>query len=122
MKFAKYAFLAVLAIALILGTAGCSYQSSATYFGGGVLVQYYQTKVRGENDNLTITFYDPGTYHLAFSTTPGESKRGNQYMPDDRDVTITTAPRPYVISQYVLPDYLRITITKDGVSETHDFQ
>lgn len=121
MKRSKLLILA-LAIVLAVSATGCTYQSSATYFGGSVLVQYFQTRVRGENDNLTITFNEPGTYHLAFTTTPDKSKYGSQYMPDNRDVTVTTAPRSYVISQYILPSFLRITITRDGVTETHDFQ
>lgn len=125
MKFTKCTVLVVLALIIALSATGCiSYQSKATYFGGSVLVEYYQIKGSQESDNLTFTFYDTGKYHVSFSTTPGTYNFiYAKYMPTDRDIVIDKTPRVYLIEQYILPDYVRITITKDGdVPETHDFQ
>ncbi|MCC7531845.1 MAG: hypothetical protein IT342_25300 [Candidatus Melainabacteria bacterium] len=73
-------------------------------------------------DTFTLTFYEPGPYTVSFSAAPGESTRGQQYRPQDFEVKIEQAPRVRVIYQYILPVYLRVAITRNGVSETHDFK
>ncbi len=118
----------ILVIALLLVTAlslsGCKteYESKASYFSGTILAEYHQTRTRGSDDTFTLTFYEPGTYTVSFSAVPGESTRGQEYRPQDFEVKIEQAPRVRVINQYVLPDYLRVTITHNGVSESHDFK
>lgn len=109
-----------------LVTAGCnaSYNSKASYFGGALLADYQQSSSRDSCDNFTLTFFEPGSYHVAFSQTPGTVGRdghGPEVMPKDFDVTIAQAPRARVVSQYNLPDYLRVTITRDGRAEFYDF-
>lgn len=119
------------AVALGLSTfllTGCihdAYDSQASYFAGSVLVQYHQTPNRTEDDTLTITEYGTGSYHVSFTETPGKSgdpKEDLQRMRKDFDAVVTQAPRVRVVSQYRLPNFLRVTISHDGTSETHDFQ
>ena len=99
--------------------------SEQTYFDGSVLVKYQQFS-SNVNDMMSFTFYDPGKYHIAFKWTPGKSSplgRGPEYMPKDRDVTIKKSPRTILVSQYILPDYITVTITNSsGQVESHDFQ
>lgn len=107
----------------MLTLSGCQqYDSKASYFEGSVLVEYHQTRTRNSDDSITLTFYEPGKYEVAFSRTPGKGSRGAEHMPQSFTVDLDQAPRVRVISQYILPDFLRVTITRNGKSETHDFQ
>jgi len=117
----------ILVIALLLATAltlsGCTeYDSKASYLNGAVLAEYHQTRTGGSDDSFTFTFYEPGTYEVSFSAVPGKSSRGQEYRPQNFEAKIDQAPRVRVISQYVLPDFLRVTITHNGATETHDFK
>jgi hypothetical protein len=116
--------LLILAATLLVG-CDQTYNSKASYFDGKVLVEYQQQEARGTNDSITLTFYAPGPYHVAFSETPGKkgrSSRSTGVMPKDFDTTINETPRVQVITQSVIPDYLRVTITQHNVNEAHDFQ
>jgi hypothetical protein len=100
--------------------------AQATYFDGSVLVDYRQSgNWSNDNDALTITIYEPGSYRFLFSQTPGESPRdgrGNEVMPQGFDAVIAQAPRVRVVSQWKLPDFLRVTIVRaDSAWESHDF-
>ncbi len=107
----------------MLTLSGCQeYDAKASYFEGSVLAEYHQTRSRGSDDSITLTFYEPGKYEVAFSRTPGKGGRGAEHMPQNFTVDLEQAPRVRVISQYILPDFLRVTITHNGKSETHDFQ
>ncbi len=115
--------IALLAVsALTLSGCNTEYESKASYFNGTILAEYHQTRTRGSDDTFTFTFYEPGTYNVTFSAIPGESSRGQEYRPQGFETTIEQAPRVRVINQYILPDFLRVTITHNGVSETHDFK
>ncbi len=110
-------------IVALLSLAGCrEFKAKATYFDGAVLAEYHQLEARGgSNDSFTLTFYETGTYYVAFSQTPGKSDRGIEYMPQNFTIVINSVPRLHVISQYILPGFLRATITYGGKTETHDF-
>ena len=115
---------------LALSLAACappSYNSSADYFDGSVLVEYYQTRMRGHDDSMTITFNDKGNYEVHFSYTEGfENSRFNNPdkapLPEDFTFTVTDGPRTKVITQYILPGFLTVTITHNGRTESHDFK
>jgi hypothetical protein len=53
--------------------------------------------------------------------TPGKPDHGIFYMPKNFQTNILAAPREQIIEQYNLPYFLRIAITRAGVTETHDF-
>ena len=42
-------------------------------------------------------------------------------MPKDFDITVEQAPRVHIVKQYILPDFMRVTITRNGTSEWQDF-
>ena len=109
----------------LLIVAGCAaqFESKSTYFEGDVSVEYFQTRQRGHDDYLTFTFYEEGTYKVTFERTPDKGSRGSQYMPDGFTITIDEAPREHIVRQYILPDFLRVTIERDEKeTEYHDFQ
>ena len=103
----------ILGIALL---AGCTreYFAKGSYFDGAVIAEYKQSTARGTNDYLAFRFYEKGTYEISFSITPGKGGRGQDKVPQNFTKTIEVAPREIVVAQYVLPDFLRITITKNG--------
>lgn len=113
---------------LVLGVlSSCqAYESKADYFNGAVLVEYHQTTQRGNDDYLTMTFNEKGDYSVKFSYTAGyERSRFNQgkaTLPKDFNITVVDSPKSKVISQYVLPGFLTITITHGDETESHDFQ
>lgn len=113
----------LLAVAIIL-LSGCGtveFFSKSSYFDGDVVLEYKQTRSRDHNDYVTFRFYQQGTYQITFSITPGKSDRDKEYLPKDFTKAIQQVPREIVVEQYVLPNFLRVTITRDGVSESHDF-
>lgn len=117
----------LLAIVMLLVAAltltGCQqYDAKASYFEGTILAEYHQSRSRGTDDTFTLTFYEPGKYEVTFSRTPGQGSRGAEHMPQNFTVDLDQAPRVRVISQYILPDFLRVTITHNGKTEIHDFQ
>lgn len=102
------------------------YRSSASYFNGGVLGEYYQTLSHNQ-DSFTLTFYEKGEYQVHFSLTPGtESRSFNRKwamtIPEDFTINITDSPRVKVINEWILPGFLRVTITHNGKVEYHDFK
>lgn len=109
-----------LIIGLALLASGCvRFDSVSTYFNGTVVVEYKQ--VAGTSDDyLTFRFYEPGIYEIYFSTPP--EKIATHQLPNDFRQVIETVPREFVVSQHVLPNYLRVTIKKDNQTEFHDFQ
>ncbi|MFA6096185.1 MAG: hypothetical protein WC788_00990 [Candidatus Paceibacterota bacterium] len=112
----------LLALAIIVSLSGCTeYYSKSSYFNGTVAVEYRQTKTGNSDDYLTFRFYDPGTYEISFSIPSGKAKARTGLLPEDFKQEIETAPREITIKQHVLPDHIRITIKKDGQTESHDF-
>lgn len=97
------------------------YFSKSSYFDGGVIVEYKQSRARGSDDYLTFRFYEKGTYQVIFSITPGKGVWGQDNIPQNFTCIIHRAPREVLVKQYVLPDFLRVTITKDGETELNDF-
>jgi hypothetical protein len=117
MKRKMILLLVGLVCVFVVVLSGCGrVNSSQTYFGGKVLVQYQGTDVRGENDSLTFTFNQPGEYRVDFSYTPGQEKFGS--LPANFTIV---GPLSKVIQQEVLPNYLRVSITYEGQVEFHDF-
>ena len=109
-------------IGMLFTLTSCrEHQSKASYFEGKVLVEYHQTDTRSADDNLTLSFYGPGLYEVSFSTTPGQSDRGAQSMPKDFHTAVLLSPRVHVINQFKLPDFLRVSIKRNGNLEVHDF-
>jgi len=96
------------------------YFSKSSYFDGAVIVEY-NTRAKGISAYLTFRFYEKGTYEVSFSITPDKRGRHRDKIPQNFTKTIEVAPREIVIKQYILPDFLRVTIVKDGESESHDF-
>jgi len=111
----------ILGIAVLVGCGSREYFAKSSYFDGAAIVEYKQNRVHGSNNYLTFRFYEKGTYEIAFSITPGKRGRGQDKIPQNITKTIEVAPREIVVEQYILPDFLRVTITKDGKSESHDF-
>lgn len=111
----------VIGVALLAGCKHRQYFAEGSYFDGAVIAEYKQSRARGSNDYLTFRFYEKGTYEISFSITPDKGGRGQDKIPQNFTKTIEVAPREIVVEQYILPDFLRITITKDGKSESHDF-
>jgi hypothetical protein len=112
-------------ICLIIGTAlfvGCGrgYFAKNSYFNGAVIVEYEQNTMHGTEDYLTFHFKEKGTYEISFSITPGGGS-DQKNVPNNITKVIEATPHEFVIEQYILPSYLRIMITKDGKSESHDF-
>jgi hypothetical protein len=113
---------------LLFTTTACSriYQSKADYFKGSVYVEYLTNSRSGTNDNISLTFYDKGVYDVVFTYTKGTEKSiynsGKATLPENFSITIENSPRTRVITQYVLPGFLTVSITRNGTTETHDFQ
>lgn len=114
--------LIALAIFALPGCIGQEYHSKASYFDGKILAEYDQLGTRSTDDTFTLHFYAPGHYDVAFSKTPGKNDWGAEYMPQNFSTNVLFPPRVRVISQDILPGFLRVTITRNGVSETHDFK
>ena len=97
-----------------------------TFLDGALLVEYNQRESRHSGpDSLTMTFHDEGTYHFVFTETPGKSARsgrGADKLPKDFKTTVNRVPREQIFSQWILPDFLRIAVTRDGVTEHRDFR
>ncbi|MDO8537032.1 MAG: hypothetical protein Q7R94_02190 [bacterium] len=113
----------ILGIALLAscGRSPSEYFSKGSYFDGAVIAEYKQNTAHGTNDYLTFRFYEKGTYKISFSITPDKGDRHRDKIPQNFTETIEVAPREIIVEQYILPDFLRITITKDGKSESRDF-
>ena len=111
----------VVGIALLAGCEPRQYFAKGSYFDGAVIAEYKQSRAREMQDYLTFRFYEKGTYEISFSITPNKGGRGQDKIPQNFTKIIELAPREIVVEQYVLPDFLRITITKEGKSESHDF-
>jgi len=112
-------FLLVLTMALVIGCAR-EYFSKESYFNSAVIIEYKQTTARGQNDYLTFRFYEKGIYEISFSITPGK-RDSPKHLPKGFTKVIEAVPREFVIKQYILPDFLRVTIARNGKSESHDF-
>ena len=107
--------------------ASCrTYESKHDYFNGTVLVEYFQTRSRSSDDSITLTFNDKGTYDVEFSYTEGyENNRFNQgsaTLPENFSITVSDGPKSKVVSQYILPGFLTVTITYNDKTESHDFK
>jgi hypothetical protein len=117
----RFAVLAALACVVLLGACSREYFSKGSYFDGAVIVEYKQSSSRGSADYLTFRFYEKGTYQVTFSITPGKGGRGQDKIPQNFTRTFDEAPREVLVKQYILPDFLRVTITKEGKTEINDF-
>jgi hypothetical protein len=95
-----------------------------TFFNGRVLAEYFRTDQTNRDDYLTLTFYSPGIYALAFSLTPCKPVRfgrGESALPKDFELKVEDAPLVHIIRQKSLPDYLQVAILRDTASEDYDF-
>lgn len=118
-RFLSICLIAASAVAL---AGGGQFDSKRTYFNGAVLAEYHKTLCCESDDTFTLTYFEPGNYQVEFSVTPGKSVRSGKYLPKGFTAMIEHAPRGQVISQYILPSYMRVTITHNGVTESRDFQ
>ena len=111
---------------MILSACGETFQSKADYFNGIVLVEYFQTTESKNDDSITFTFNEKGDYEVSFSYTQGTEhnsfNQGEHTLPKDFVISITDGPRTKVITQYLLPGFLTITISYQGQTESHDFK
>lgn len=99
------AILAMPSIAALAG--GCTprtYDSKGMLLDGAVVVEYHQTKSRGQNDYLSFRFYETGDYSVDFSITPGKSARGSENLPKKFSLEVTSCPREWIVEQYVIFD------------------
>lgn len=97
------------------------YQSSNVFFADKVLVEYKQSSLRDKDDTVSFSFFERGFYHVEFALAPSRKERyGAEFLPRAFDYSVDS-PRAKMISQYHLPDHLRITITHEGQTEFHDF-
>lgn len=114
-------FVLVLAVFAFM-TTGCNkqYESKAMFFNGDVVVEYLQQSQRGTKDYVTFEFYQRGEYDISFSLT--KSGRGKDKLPPNFSLTVDTPPRKYIVEQEILPDFLTITMKKNGVEESKNFQ
>ncbi len=126
--FMKKLFSALLLLVCSLTLISCTrrYESKSDYFDGNVLVEYNQTTQNGVDDSLVFTFNEKGDYTVSFSYTKGYEdnayNKGQHTLPEDFTITVTDDTKTKVISQYVLPGFLTVTITHNDVTESHDFQ
>ena len=90
----------------------------SSYFNGAVVVEHQQN-ARGIDDYVTFRFYEEGRYEISFSISPGKRSGGHK-IPQNFIETIRIAPREIIVKQYPLPYFLRVTITKNNVTESHD--
>jgi hypothetical protein len=106
----------VLMLVIVGMLSGCvgTYYSKYSYFDGAVIVEYRQTKLRGNNDYLDFEFFEIGKYSIYFS-----SKNGKH--PSNFEIDITKTPRRHIIEQYILPDFLTISIQYNSSVESHEF-
>ncbi len=111
----------ILVATIFVGCGQREYFAKGSYFDGAVIAEYKQNGTPGTNDYLTFRFYEKGTYEISFSIVPGKGGNHQDKLPQNIKKIIEVTPREIIIEQYVLPDFLRITIVKDGKSESHDF-
>lgn len=111
------------AIASAVVLTGCNSENTSkdSYFNGAAIVEYTQNSERGTNDYVDIRFYEKGSYKISFSCTPGKVGRTACNPPKEVLKNLETSIGEIVVTQESLPDFLRVTITKDGNSESHDF-
>jgi len=116
-------FVILISVVSVMFLAGCQneYFSKRSYFDDAVIVEYKQSRSRENDDYLTFRFYEKGAYQISFSITPGKGGRGQKDIPKNFTEVVKKAPRESMVRQYVLPDFLRITITRSGVTEINDF-
>jgi len=81
------------------------------YFGGAVIIEYEQNTA-GDDDYLILRFYDTGEY--TFNFEPNLKTK-------DFSITIKSVPREKIIKQYVLPDFLTISVWYKGQVESYEF-
>lgn len=108
-------------LALIILTSCQIYESKHDYFDGTVLVEYFQIKTCCSDDSLTLTFNEKGNYYVQFSYTERYWQLKTT-LPEDLSITVVDSPKTKVVSQYVLPNFLTVTITHNNVIESHDFK
>ncbi len=106
----------IVSLALLTG-CHAHYSHISSYLDGAVVVMYQNEG--GHNDFLDFRFYEPGVYAVSFSIVPGDD--GHRSLPVNFTKIIETAPREIIVEQWKLPDYLRVTISKDDRTESHDF-
>lgn len=94
----------------------------ASYFNGGVAVEYQQTRQFDRDDFVTFRFYEPGYYQVRFATFKTSDRQSGNKTPTNFDTTVTTFTREIVIKQRVMADYLTITIVSQNGQESHDFR
>jgi len=112
--------LLLLVAVFLAACSGREYHSAASYFDGVVAVEYNQNLPSSSDDYLTFRFYEEGTYAISFSVTPDKSDRRGD-LPEDFVFEAASVPREIVVEEYLLADFLRVTITWNGQSEHHDF-
>jgi len=114
----------IAAIIVFLALSSCNngeYFCKDLYFNSAVIVEYKQSRSRNSDDYVTIKIYERGTYYINFSKTNGKRCSSSATIPQDIVKNIETAPREIVIKHYILPDFLTISISRDGKVESHDF-
>lgn len=88
---------------------------------GAVVVELKRTEESGSNDCLTFQFHEKGTYEISFLIVPGGGAHRWDYLPERFTKTIEVVPTEVVLEQYILPDFLRVRVKREGKTKFCDF-
>ena len=136
-------FLSLIVAGIMMSGCKEKYATKQSYFDDAVSVEFIKTHASDGNDYLIFQFYEKGTYEVHFETLSNPIETGSQtphrpkgikfwnyterespdkkYLPKNFVMNIETTPSKFVITQYILPTFIRITITRDRKSEFHSF-
>jgi hypothetical protein len=125
-----YKILSVLAllIGLAIVTAGCSFHLSIGasknldlrlkyMIGVDVNVHHEQVNL-SETNVVTFKFQVPATYNIRIEPADAAKSSGSTLVVD---VTIDDVKNPVVLHPQKLADPFKITVTANGVTETHQY-
>jgi phosphorylcholine metabolism protein LicD len=121
MKIRFAAVILLLLVLLLLLLTACYYtqKDRHTYFDEAVVVTYQQTQTTDYDDFVTLKFYENGSYEVYFAAKAEDCYVEN--IPQDFKVVVDETPYEHIVKASILPNYLLITIKKNGLEESHEF-
>ena|SRR3989344_2921915 len=103
-------FVVLIGIAVL---AGCYYDRGAS-FDRTVAIEYNQYLV-GPYDDVTFHFRKAGSYVVSFAIPPqGMGRNQERFLPEKFTLVVQDVPRVLKVEQPFLPDFLQVTVTRDG--------
>lgn len=102
-----------------------SHTAQIDYPKTNTLVNFQQVSSWTKEDHLTFTFKEQGEYQVKFFYTEGRREKASRFsanLPEDFSIRVENGVLEKVISQPLMPAYFEITITHNGVTETHSFE